>query len=272
MEIDQSLCIECTLCKIYCPVDAIKVENGPVYIDQEECVDCGVCIRSGVCNVYAIYLPETPWPRSIRGAFSGGGLSFFLSGKRYTEDGRRCYDRLEMKMALPKMSFKEVKEKNVGFGSRGTSEMKNNDRVGRFKDGEVGIACEMGRPGIGFYFRDLEKVAKALVEVGVEIEPENPVSIMLDLETGKFKEDYKEVKNEKALSAIIECKTSMDKTPEVYRKLQEVAKEIDTVFSLDIINKCRVGRPPIRKILEEAGIKFRINGKTNIGLGRPLIQ
>lgn len=169
------------------------------------------------------------------------------------------------------MSFKEIKEKQVGFGSRGTSEMKTNDRTGRFKAGEVGIACELGRPGVGFCFRDLEKVSVALAKMGVEFEPENPASVLLDLKTGKIKDTCKEIRDERALSAIIECKAPMERTPEIYAKLQEVAKELDTVFSLDLINKCRDGRPPLKKILDDSNIYVRFNGKTNIGLGRPLI-
>jgi hypothetical protein len=256
----------------YCPVEAIIIDDNEIYVDQNLCVDCGVCVRSGACKVEALYLPETPWPRSIRAAFSGGGLSFFLPGKRYHPDGRRRYERLEMKMPLPRMSFQEVKEKRVGFGSRGTSEMKSNDRTGRFKDGEAGVACEMGRPGISFCFKDLEKVSVALVRAGVEIEPENPVSVMLDLKTGEINKGFKEIMEERALSAIIECKVPMEKIPEIYVTLQRVAGEINTVFSLDLINKCRKGRPPLKNMLDGAGVSVRINGKTNLGLGRPLIK
>ena len=271
MRIDQDLCIKCGLCVLYCPVEAINTVKEDFVIDQDQCVDCGVCVRSGACKVEAIFMPETPWPRSIRAAFSGGGHSFFLHGKRYNPDGSRRYERLEQKMSLEKLTFKEVKEKRVGFGSRGTSEMKTNDRTARFKDGEIGIACEMGRPGVSFCFKDLEKVSTALSKVGVEFEPENPVSIMLNLETGRFREDYAEIRDERALSAIVECKASMEKAPEIYMTLQKVSNEIDTVFSLDIINKCREGKPPLKKILDDAGVRVRINGKTNIGLGRPLI-
>lgn len=169
------------------------------------------------------------------------------------------------------MSFKDVKEKQVGFGSRGTSEMKTNDRTGRFKDGEVGIACELGRPGVGFCFRDLEKVSVLLAKLNVEFEPENPVSVLLDFETGKIKDEFKEIRDERALSAIIECKAPMERTPEIYTKLQEIAATLNTVFSLDLINKCRDGKPPLKEILDQSNIYVRFNGKTNIGLGRPLI-
>jgi hypothetical protein len=52
----------------------------------------------------------------------------------------------------------------------------------------------------------------------------------------------------------------------------EAAEAIDTVFTVNIISKCRDGEIPVKPILDEAGIKVRINGKTNVGLGRPLIR
>ena len=53
--------------------------------------------------------------------------------------------------------------------------------------------------------------------------------------------------------------------------MKEVAREIDTVLSIDIINKCKDGSIPLLPLLEKADLKVRINGKTNIGLGRLLI-
>jgi hypothetical protein len=57
---------------------------------------------------------------------------------------------------------------------------------------------------------------------------------------------------------------------EVIETLKEAAKEIDTVISVDIINKCKGEQIPVLPLLEDAGIEVRINGKTNMGLGRPL--
>ena len=62
------------------------------------------------------------------------------------------------------------------------------------------------------------------------------------------------------------------KAVDIYNRMTAVAKEIDTVFSFSFINKCEDGIPPLRKIFEEKGINVRINGKTNIGLGRPLFD
>jgi len=43
---------------------------------------------------------------------------------------------------------------------------------------------------------------------------------------------------------------------------------MDTVFSLNIINRCKDAAIPFKSRLEEAGIEVAINGKTCIGLGR----
>ena len=63
----------------------------------------------------------------------------------------------------------------------------------------------------------------------------------------------------------------MARVVDIYNTLTEVADEIDTVFTLNIISKCKDGGILIKPILEQAGIKVRINGKTNVGLGRPYI-
>jgi hypothetical protein len=219
-----------------------------VTIDQEDCVECGVCLRSGVCTTDAIYWPELEWPRSVRQAFSAVLIGYAALKKA----GVVGYDRPD------------------AGGGRGTNEMKTNDVTGRYKDGEVGIAAELGRPCQGFYFRDLEKITMAMSQLGAEFEPENPLTSLLDKKTGRIK--HREVLNERAMSAIVEMKVSEERAIEVIEGLKKVAKKIDTVFTVDIINKCKEGVIPVKPTLEEAGIRVRINGKTNIGLGRPLAE
>ena len=147
--------------------------------------------------------------------------------------------------------------------------MKTNDITGRYREGEVGIGAEFGRPCVGFRFKDIEKVATALAKHDVEFEPYNPLTVLMYTETGKIK--YREIMNERCMSAIVELKVEDSRAVEVLEALKEVAKEIDTVFTVDIINKCQGTTIPVIPILEEAGIDVRINGKVNIGLGRPLI-
>ncbi len=251
MKIDQERCVGCFSCVPYCPVQAIKKDeiegSRTASIDQEECVECGVCLRAGVCKTEAIYWPELTWPRSIRQAFSAVLIGYG---------------------ALEKAGIHGYRSTSSG-GGRGTSEMKTNDVTGRYREGEVGIAAELGRPGVCFSFRDLERVTMAMKEAGCELEPENPVTVLLDPETGRIR--YRELMGERALSAIVETKVEQGRAVEVLGALKEVARKVDTVITVDVICKCVEGAIPVKPALEEAGIRVRINGKTNVGLGRPLI-
>jgi hypothetical protein len=129
----------------------------------------------------------------------------------------------------------------------------------------------MGRPGTGAYFRDIEKVAMALAKLKVHFEKKNPVTqSMVNPETGKMKD---EVLNEKVLSAIIEMKTEMGMIPEFLHTLEMVQKEVDTVISVGVASKCLPdGTIPHEEWVKKAGYKLSVNGKTNIGLGRPLFK
>ena len=270
MIIDTETCVGCWRCIPYCPFGAIKQGDDVASVDLESCLECGVCLRSGVCRVDALYMQELSWPRTIRAAFSGGSLgSGTLRGQSNASMVNVAGART---MTLPRRGLKEALEGQLPGGGRGTSEMKTNDMTGRYGYGEVGVAAEMGRPGIGFQFWELEKVAMALAEHGAQFEPENPATVFLDIETGRIKEEFAEIRQERARSAIIESLFPMHKIVEVFHALQEVGKEVNTVFTVNIISRCEDGTIPVMPILDEAGINVRINGKTNMGMGRPLAE
>lgn len=239
MYIDQEKCVQCKACIPYCPMRAIAYDNNKdtVEINFDECVECGVCKYAGVCPTDALTQQEMEYPRILRSQFSNP----------------------------------IVPHPGTGVPGRGTEEMKTNEVTGRFKRGMVGIAIEMGRPGTGTRLYDVEKVAMALAKDGVHFEPYNPVTqLMEDVNTGKMK---KEVLNEKTLSAIVEFDIPQSKLASVFERLKKVIPEIDTVFSLDLA--CRLnedGSNPVVKIAEEAGFKVSVNGKMNVGLGRPLAK
>ena len=236
MKIDLETCIGCGLCVPYCPAGSIDM-NEVAVIDADECVECGVCFRSGVCPADCFIEEVHPWPRSVRAVFSN--------------------------------PLSEHKETRVP--GRGTEEMKTNDVTGVYKKGLVGMTAEMGRPGVGTRFTDVEKVAQALAKAGVKFAAQNPVTfLMVDQATGRLSP---EVLDEKVLSAMIECLVPQEKIPAVIRELKEVAQQIDTVFSLDIITRLQPdGSVPWEKMLHELGVTVSINGKSNIGLGRPLAE
>ncbi len=239
MKIDKEKCIGCEACLPYCPVRAIKMigeENGPVaQVGQDECVECSVCLKSCVCPTDAIFMPELEWPRLIRASFSN-----------------------------PLSTHRSVNEEG-----RGTEEMKTNDVTGRFWRGVTGVMVEMGRPGIGATFRELQMVSMALGQLGVEFEVGNPVTaLMKDKETGEINE---EVLNEKVLSAIIEFRIGNDRLSKALKALKDISTRINTVFSLSVASRVNEdGSIPALSIAREAGFSLTPNTKTNVGLGRPL--
>jgi hypothetical protein len=111
----------------------------------------------------------------------------------------------------------------------------------------------------------------ALAKLKPHFEKENPVTqLMVDTETGKMKE---EILNEKVLSAIIEIKTELDRIPEFLQTLERVQRDVDTVISVGVASRCLAnGSIPHEEWVRKAGYRLSANGKTNIGLGRPLFK
>jgi hypothetical protein len=197
----------------------------------------GYLAEVDVCPTGALTPPQLDWPRSIRAVFSDPTT---------THPG-------------------------TGVMGRGTDEIKTNDVTGRLRRGDAGLVIELGRPGTGAYFRDVEKVAMALAKLKPHFEKENPVTqLMVDTDTGKMKE---EILNEKVLSAIIEIKTTLERIPEFLQALENAQKEIDTVISVGVASRCLPdGSIPHEEWVRRAGYRLSANGKTNIGLGRPLCK
>jgi len=186
-----------------------------------------------VCPTAAFEPEELSWPRVVRRAFS---------------DPR-------------------VPHESTGVEGRGTEEVKTNDISGRVKVGEVGFTIEFGRPGVGVWFRDMQKMCTALAEAGVSFEKKNPVtSLMTDVSKGAIRED---ILNEKVLSAIVEIKVPVERTEEIIRLVWKGEKEIDTVVAIGVGARCdEHGEDPVvGPILEKLGYKLQ-RAKTNIGLGR----
>jgi NAD-dependent dihydropyrimidine dehydrogenase PreA subunit len=239
MKIDPDKCISCLECIDYCTMKCILEGDEAVFIDQDECVECSVCLRADVCPEDAIYMPEESmqYPRSIRREFSDPGVQ---------------YPTLKQ-------------------GGRGTEEMKTNDVTGRYRRGEYGMALEFGRPGTGTRISEIEKVLKVLLTMDVEVEENNPVFLLLeDNKTGVMKP---EVLQEKVLSAILEFKIKDDQLEAVVKTLRPVLDDVDTVVSWGLATRfAEDGSLPVRSKLEKIGLPARPNAKINMGLGSPIIE
>jgi NAD-dependent dihydropyrimidine dehydrogenase PreA subunit len=236
--VNQEKCTGCGICVPYCPVLAITLVNNKAVIDQNACLECGNCIRTNVvrCPSKAFY--EVPGlyhsSRAIRRFFSD-----------------------------PMTTHKVTK-----IPGRGTEEVKTNDVTGRVCRGEVGIAIEIGRPCLGTDMANVEKVTIALAHMGIEFEEGNPLThLMNDRKKGTIASQYK---GEKLVSAIVEFCVQLERLPEALNVIKEVAKTLETVFSLDIIGCYEDDSTlPVLEVLKAQGVEPRINSKVNLGLGRP---
>ena len=264
MRINSSKCVACGNCTYVCPMGAIYID--PVIkratIDSNECVECYACFNGmsqehlnptlvrtlrktfqffrlrfdpepDVCPTAAFEPDELSWPRVVRRAFS---------------DPR-------------------VPHESTGVQGRGTEEVKTNDVSGRVQLGEVGFTIEFGRPGVGVWFHEIQKMTGALAKAGVAFEKKNPItSLMSDVPAGQLRED---ILQEKILSAIVEIKVPVARTEEIIRLVREVEQQIDTVVALGVGTRCDENgeEDVVAPILERLGYRLE-RAKTNIGLGR----
>jgi ferredoxin len=264
MEIDKDKCVGCGNCIPYCTMGVIRIEEGLATINEDECVECNTChrcceseglnpklvralrklfeilnlrfdARMDVCPTGALDPPELEWPRSLRRAFS---------------DPTMTHD-------------------STGMAGRGTEEIKTNDITGRIGPGEAGVVIDLGRPGTGVHFHEIEKMTRALMPLGVTFESENPLTaLMTDAGDGGLRED---ILNEKVLSAIIEIKLELRELPVVLETIGSVASGLDTVVSVGVSSRCdESGGIPHESVCASGGYALSPNGKTNLGLGRPI--
>ena len=234
MWIDPKRCVGCGRCVLYCPVHALTVQNGKAVCDDALCTECNACYRSPACKRKALSPPKLEWPRQVRSLLS------------------------------------DVYTEYCGVAGRGTEEMKTNDVTGRFKPGFVGIAIEFGRPNVGAKFSDVQYMARVMADLGGEFEAKNPVTHYLDPKTGDVNP---EIIEEFVISAIIEVSFPLEKLESVLLAIMEASRRIDSVFSLDVVTKLREdGSNPVSELLDEKGIFYRPNCKTNLGMGRPAYQ
>jgi len=262
MKISKKKCVGCANCVPVCPMGAIFI--GPdqlAEVNREACVECHTCYRGlsvahmpgsvlrrirrtlkmvrlrfqpdpDLCPTEALEPEELEWPRIVRRAFS---------------------DPM-------------VTHESTGIHGRGTAEVKTNDVTGRVGTGDAGFVVEFGRPGVGVYFRDVEKATRALAHEGAAFERENPVtSLMTDVKTGKIRED---ILNEKVLSCIVELKTRLEEVPRILSAIRKVSTTLDTVVSIGVSTRCdRDGTDPLRALLSKQGYDTW-RAKVNLGMGR----
>lgn len=263
MKIDESRCAGCGNCVSVCTMGAISLRDRISRVEEDTCVECGTCrrflldkgrppplvraVRRGlaglrlrynsppdVCPTGAIYEPDLEWPRTVRKAFSDPTSS----------------------------------HEATGITGRGTEEVKTNDVTGRVGPEEAGVVVELGRPGIGASFRDVEIMAQALALAGVQFEPKNPVTaLMADVRTGQMNPD---ILDERVMSAIIEMKCRLADLPLFLRIIADTGRLLPTVCSVAVSGRCSPdGQIPYLDLIPTGEFTRHPQAKTNLGLGRP---
>ena len=184
---------------------------------------------------------------------------------------RRIPVRVRVSPGAPKiLQRSECHPRPTGIAGRGTEESKSNDVINRVVPGEVGVAIEFGRPTLGMDLTNIQKVTRAMAKAGItEIEPENPFNDMIqNHDTGDLKP---ELMGEKVLSAIMEFKVTRDQLGHVLRTIKQAAKEVDSVFVVDVYTRLEPGLTVPKEVIaaiEAEGYTRRPNAKINMGLGR----
>lgn len=236
-------------------------DDGLSEINQEACVECYTCQR----GMSIENLSQQP-ARFLRGI-----LAFFKL--RFQPDPDICpsgaitADELTWPRILRRaFSDPQVPHNSTGNAGRGTQEVKTNELTGRVKEGETGFAVEFGRPGVGVYFREVDKVSQALARIPIEFQPKNPLTTLIsDVKTGELRTD---VLNEKVMSCILEFKTDMVKMPDVLNAIEDEVKQMDTVVALGVAVRCDSnGDDTVRDQLMSMGYDAW-RAKINLGLGR----
>jgi ferredoxin len=264
MKINPDKCVACGNCTYVCPMGAIYVD--PVIkratIDRDECVECYACYN-GLSTEHL----NPPVIRLIRKIFQIGRLRFDPEPDVCPTAAFEPEDLQWPRVIRRAFSDPRATHESTGVQGRGTEEVKTNDVTGRVSWGEVGFTIEFGRPGVGVWLRDIQKMTRALANAGVAFEKKNPFTLLMtDTSTGALRED---VLDEKVLSAIVEIKVKVERTAEIIQLVREVEKEIDTVIALGAGTRCDEdgAENVLAPILKGLGYGLE-RAKTNTGLGR----
>jgi ferredoxin len=264
MRINPDKCVACGNCTYVCPMGAIFVD--PVMkratIDRDECVECYTCFN----GLSQEHLPPR-LVRTVRTALSAMRIRFDPEPDVCPTAAFEPDELVWPRVVRRAFSDPRVPHESTGVEGRGTEEVKTNDVTGRVGPGDVGFTIELGRPGIGVRFHEIQEVCRALAAAGVAFEKKNPVtSLMSDVGTGTIRED---ILGEKVLSAIVEIKVPVARAEEIIRLVWDVEKRIDTVVSIGAGVRCdeRGEDAVVAPILERLGYRLA-RAKTNVGLGR----
>jgi len=264
VRINPEKCVACGNCTYVCPMGAIYIDpvKQRATINDDECVECYTCFN----GLSQEHLPPS-FVRTVRKAFAMMRIRFDPEPDVCPTSAFEPNELVWPRVIRRAFSDPRVPHESTGVEGRGTEEVKTNDVTGRVKLGEAGLTIELGRPGVGVRFHEIQEICTALAKAGVAFEKKNPVTtLMTDVPTGKLRED---ILDEKVMSAIVEIKVSAERIEEIINIVRDVEKRLTTVVAIGVGVRCdNDGEDHIvAPILERLGYKLE-RAKTNTGLGR----
>jgi hypothetical protein len=163
-----------------------------------------------------------------------------------------------------------AKFKSTQVYGRGTEETKTNDSQDLYKEGEIGVIIELGRPVLGTRLYDVERVLKKFASRGYHLPPSNPVHWwVVDPAVGSLKP---EILQEKALSCLLEFIVPEAAAGQVMEMVGELDKEVQTVFNVCVaVRADKTGKPRLQEVFGP-GIQAIPNVKVNLGMARGILE
>lgn len=231
LEIRGDLCIGCGLCVPYCITGAISLKEGKAVVNGDKCVLCNSCVRAVPCPIEGA-ISASP-PESLD---ESGSLATHLS------DVITVQPRRFITNEFPQV-LRNIKE--------------------------VAFLIELGRPGQISTLNEMRKVIGALRKIDIEL---SYSSARWDTMLGRkiknlLSEQRVAKKDEKLLNVKWICgpmlgfQVDQGDVPRVIEALEGVAKDLDTVMSVNVTQKFDTdGTISVMKTLEKIGIEYRPNG------------
>jgi len=233
MKLNPERCSDCGDCISICPVNAILLQAGVVSVDQYRCVECGVCWRNHFC-ITSVFEPEKlPWPRVLRAMFSDPA----------------------------------TEHRRTGLAGRGMEEIKTNDVRRLYVDDVVGVAAEIGRPGIGASFHDVQCILQAMAECGALFAANNPMTeLIVDTTRGLLSS---EILDERILSVILEYLVPKADLKHTLHSLIDASSRLSVPVLLSVAGAYAAdGATSYQSVLEEMDLFCLPTGKVNLGFVR----
>ena len=146
-------------------------------------------------------------------------------------------------------------------------EIKTNDARRVYIDDLVGVSAEVGRPGIGASFHDVQCITRALVECGARFAVDNPLmELFVDPARGML---APEILNERVLSIIVECLVPEADLEQTLRNLVDASSLLSVPVLLSVAGAyASDGTTPYQRVLEKMKLEYLPTGKMNLGFAR----